>query len=250
MKAIVRGLVAFVTIAALCGSGCVSRRKYRECQDELAKCKAGSATSASSAGTAAFTVTIDNDAFAQFLPMNNRFWGEPEPAKYYGGFLVQLASMKEASHSYSNVDLTMADGSKTSLGRTDAQWVNIVCEPMPGTPISVTLARLLIPDGQPGTVDRVVHRSILPDTVSLLTIWRAAGPISVQSSPSAAGGSDHGHDQFVFSSPTACGVEVWEKIAQNAPTTTYSPNQVKAVRIHEALESTPHGGVHQPWWFK
>jgi hypothetical protein len=241
MKAITRGLVTLFTIAALCGSGCVSRRKYQACKDDLAK---------SGGLTAAFTVTIDNDGFAQFLPMNNQFWEKPQPSKYYGGFLVQLATLKEAMHVYSNVDLTMADGTTTELGRSQAEWVNIVCEPTPGTPISVDLARLLLPDGTAAGEERVVHRSIQPDTVSLLTMWRADESISVQSGPSAASGADHGHDQFVFSSPTACGVEVWETIAQNAPTTTYAPDKVKAVRIWSKLSPTPHGGVHQPWWFK
>ena len=241
MKQTMRTVVLACTVAAvLCGSGCVSRRKYKACQDQLKQPKSD---------TAAFTVTIDNDAFAQFLPMNNQFWNQAMPSKYYGGFLVQLANIKDANHFFSHVDLTTAGGNKDSLGRNDVEGLDIVCEPSPGAPISVEQARMLVPDGTPAGDVRVIHRSILPKSVSLLTIWRADDALSVTSSRSAQTGPDHGHDQFVFSSPTACEVNVWSKLSQATTTKTYAPGEVTAIRIRAVDQGSPHGGVHQPWWF-
>jgi len=242
MKKRVRiAILACAVIGVLCGSGCVSRRKYKACEDQLKQAKSGSSA-------ATFTVTINNDGFAQFMPLNNQFWGEPKPTKYYGGFLVQLATMKKADHVYSNVDLTLADGTTRSLGRSEVGWMDIVCEASPGHPIDKRLAGLLMPDGTTAGEDHVLHRSMEKGTVSLLTMWRAADGLSAESSPSADNGPDHGHDQFVFSSPVDCGVEVWRALADSAPTVTYTPGQVKAVRVKAGGGPAPHGGVHEPWW--
>ena len=244
MRQTIRMTVVACTIAViLCGSGCVSRRKYRASQDALKKCQDG---------TEAFQVIIDNDAFAQFMPMTNQFWDKfltgAKPAKYYSGFLVQLAIMKRASHVPSDVVLTMADGTTTSLKRDEAKWLNVVCEPTPGTPLPAELARLLVPDAtDPATNDRLLHKSIMPASVSLLTMWRAGNPMSVQTGePDTA--SDHGHDRFVFSSPVGCTVEVWSDMNASAPKTTYATGRVTKMRVSASNAPSPHGGAHQPWW--
>lgn len=215
------------------------------CETELEECRSGS-------GDAAFQLVLELDSFGAFMPINNQVAMEAgkrkPPEDFCGGFFAQLGNFKDAVHSYQKVVFEYADSTLDSRNRLDVDWLDIICSDEPTPPITLEEAKTLLPKDDTDT-DRLLHYMLdISKPIALTTIWK--GDESVQVSTTRGNGDGaHGHDRFVFSSPSACHVRIWKELSGDPEVILAdSANPVVEIHVIETTVSADHGGPHYPPW--
>ena len=232
-------VIAGTGMALLCVTGCAPEPEAQPTKVAGAEAVQGTTPEAAEAKedgpeSVAFAVVLEYDTFGSFLPITNHFWKKGDPDRNYAGFLIQLADFKSSVPNYGSAEFTPKDP-EHSWTKGGFKWIDIVCDPEIGDapgPLSPELfsnakgpnelAPMLLPEGK-GNEKHLVHGAMKPNSVAILTLWRGARPVQVESI--AVKGLDE-YSQFTFESQEACRVDVWKDFSGTDPAKRYKPGEV------------------------
>lgn len=224
------------------------------CDAKLLECLEPITNGVPEPGEVEFTMEVETDSYATFLPVNNQFRietvpdGEPppppsvqDPDTFQSGFFLQVGVFPYSNHMYNQVLLLDSNSAEVSKLGAGFGWLDIVCgDDYPEVLTTRGAARLL---------EKQIHADMTTSTpVSLVTIWQGPSGISVEMGRDTEV-VDHGHDKFVFTSNDDCMIRHWSDLEAATLETSHAPGVVSKVKITQVPGPANHGGVHHPPWY-
>jgi hypothetical protein len=258
MARVLQILIVSVAVASLLGCAPEVQEELGDCQDQLEDCL--DKTSAIKSGDetpAGFTLVLEKDGLGTFQPFSNQFRGQ-SGREFRDGFFLQIGDYFQALHAYDAIELLDDNGATVKdYQRGEAQWIDVECGRTDQHPITVEMAKLLVPvKADSATHDYRLHGLLdLNGPVTAVTMWAPDSGLRLKTMKQSFGSIDqhpaHGHVEFHFTSSEPCEVRVWTSMQASATaeihSTADSPRVTKLV-VREYSPPANHGGLHQPSW--